>query len=574
VVLYEMATGWLPFRGEHEAALTYSIANEEPLPARTVREDIPSELDQIITKALQKDRTLRYQSADEVVADLQKLQRGTTGTAKTVVAEKRSKILWIVAAAIVVLGAIGILFFMQSSRRTDASSKTIAVLPFANLTEDKQEEYFSDGITDDILTQLAQIADINVISRTSIMQYKGTKKSIREISKELNAGVILEGSVRRAGDKVRIVAQLIDANSDRHLWAETYDREFSDILTIQSEIARNISTALHARISQKEREKLTTSTRENPELYRLLLQGKYYATRRDSANTMRGLETLQRALTIDSADARIWVALSMALTNRAALGPSNVQDVIGRARAAAQRAVALDDDLADGHAALAFILTTFDWDWQTADGEYKKALALEPGNAATLRRKGVLAMCLGRLDESIKLTQRAIELDPVNDANYLNLGICYYYSGRPREAIASLGKALDLNPLCPAAYQLWGANYIELGKIDSAIIITQKEADQVWRAFGLAIAYYAAGRGKESDQMLDVLVRNYKEGASYQIAAIYSYRNEKDLAFEWLEKAYELRDGGLSQMMGDPLLSNIQKDARYPVFLKKMRLIE
>lgn len=183
-------------------------------------------------------------------------------------------------------------------------------------------------------------------------------------------------------------------------------------------------------------------------------------------------------------------------------------------------------------------------------------------------------MCLGRLDESIKLTQRAIELDPVNDGNYLNLGICYYYSGRRGESTIALRKALDLNPLCPAAYQLWGANYIELGKIDSAIIITQKEADQVWRAFGLAIAYYAAGRGKESDQMLDVLVRNYKEGASYQIAAIYSYRNETDLAFEWLEKAYELRDGGLSQMMGDPLLSNIQKDARYSVFLKKMRLIE
>ena len=308
IVLYELATTHLPFLGEFEAALSYSILNEQPASVTSVRPDAPKELELIIGRCLEKDRAKRYQNVDEIVTDLKKAQLELTGGTKAIV--KRFRLPYAIAAALVLALIVAVWLFLPSSHPTGSNSKTIAVLPFANMNGNPEEEFFSDGITDDILTQLAKIADLNVISRTSVMQYKGTKKTIREIGKELNAGVVLEGSVRRAGDQIRIIAQLIDAENDKHLWAETYDREYKQVLAIQSEIARNISTALHAQLSPKETAKLKAPLEANTAAYSLFLQGRYFANRRDAANTAKGITFYQRALAIDSTDARFWAALS------------------------------------------------------------------------------------------------------------------------------------------------------------------------------------------------------------------------------------------------------------------------
>lgn len=573
VVLYEMATTHLPFRGEHEAALTYSIANEDPVPAKSLRKDLPPPLEQVIMKALQKDPALRYQNADGIVSDLRKFQQESAGTVKTLTAKKRSKLPWIIAAAIVVALAAGYVFLMPS-HPTGTNSKTIAVLPFSNLMDNKEEEYFSDGITDDILTQLAQISDLNVISRTSVMQYKGTSKTIREIGKELNAGVILEGSVRRAGDQIRIVAQLIDANNDKHLWAATYDREYKQVFAIQSEIARNISNALQARLSPTETEKLGASANGNTETYNLLLEGRYFFNRQDSTSLEKAIELYHRGLAIDSTDARLWAGLanaSLTISNYIAV---NNTAVIARARNAAQRAIDLNDNLAEGHVALGFILHAYDWDWQNADREFKKALTLEPGSAIAIRRMSGLAGTLGRFDEAIALCRKSIDLDPVAISGYQNLAILYEYVGRWPEAVDLFRRVLEMNPQYDGANQMLGTLALLQGNIDSAIIITEREHTQMWRLFGQAIVYHAAGRKKDADAALAKLIAMYPTTAPYQVASVYAYRNESDRAFEWLEKAYKLRDAGISQIKGDPLLKNIEHDPRMVVFLAKVKLAD
>jgi eukaryotic-like serine/threonine-protein kinase len=575
VVLYEMATGRTPFHGVHDAALTYSIANEEPLPAKTLRQNLPPELDQIIAKALQKDRSHRYQNADEIKADLQKLQRESTGTVKTVVVEKRSKLPWMIAAAIVVLGAISLYVLMPPSHPTGANSKTIAVLPFTNLSGDKDEEYFSDGVTEDILTQLAQIADLSVISRTSSSQYKGTKKSIREIGKELNAGVVLEGSVRHAGDQVRIVAQLIDANNDKHVWAQTYDRRYREIFTIQSEIARSIAEALKARLSATEAEHLQTPARGNTQAYSLLLQGRSYALRRDAPNIAKAIALFQQALTIDSMDARVWAALSDAYSRQSTMSSGEIPaDCMVRARNAALKSIALDDNLAEGHLRLGQILNAFDWDWQGANREVKKALSLEPSNSSVLSQMSFLSMTLGRFDEAIASATRAIEVDPVNEGNYFTLALAYMYNGRHRESNAFMQKALELNPTYPAAWNMISINYLALGMVDSATASARLESDDGWRLHALSLSYYASGKKEEAEHVLQELIGKSSEGMAFQIAENYAYRGDADRAFQWLEIARRQRDGGISQLLGDPLLKNIEHDPRYVPFLRKVGLTD
>jgi len=575
VVLYEMATGRTPFRGEHDAALTYSIANEEPVPARTLRQNLPPELDLIITKALQKDRSCRYQSADELMADLQKLQRDATGIVKTVALDKRSKLPWVIAACIVVLGALGLYFFMPATHPTGANSKTIAVLPFSNLSGDKDEEYFSDGITEDILTQLARIGDLRVISRTSIMKYKGSNKDIREIARELNAGVVLEGSVRHAGSQVRITAQLIDATNDTHLWADTYDREYREIFVIQSEIARNIAGALKARLSAAEAKNLQTSASGNTRAYSLLLQGRSFAIRRDAPNIARAIDLYNQALAIDSTNARTWAALSDAYLQQSTMTSGEIPaDCAVRARNAALKSILLDGNLAEAHIALARILNTFDWDWQGADRESKIALSIEPNNSSALALMAGLSVTMGRFDEAIASAKKAVELDPMGDVNYFGLAIAYSYKARPRESIAFAQKALELNPSYAGARDFISTNYLALDMPDSALASARVESDEGWRTHGLSLSYYASGKKEEAEHELQELIRKSGDAMAFQVAEIYAYRGDADRAFQWLETARRQRDGGISQMVGNPLLKQIEHDPRYMPFLRKLKLAD
>ena len=608
VVLYEIFSGKLPFRGDHEAALLYSVVNEEPIPLARFNETVTQELERIVTKALAKDPQDRYQHMDDILADLRHerkcldLAAGGYTSAKVtatvappvsgtharvqipseelphagVPRKRTSQLVFMAVGALLALAFIGVLLFLpiSSSPPTPANSKTVAVLPFTNLAGDKEEEYFSDGITEDILTQLARISDINVISRTSVMQYKGTTKSIREIGKELNAGVILEGSVRHAGNEVRIVAQLIDAASDRHLWAETYDREDKQIFVIQSEIAQKIAFALKTRLSPSELEQLKASPEANTTAYSLLLQGRHFVNRRDEESVKKGIGLYERALAVDSNDARVWAALSDAYLTQMTFAQSEIRNPLEKARGAALRAIALDDKLADGHRNLAEVFHVKDWNWQGAYQEYKKALELEPGNALSMNRMSNQLLTHGHLDEAIALNQKAVSLDPLLDRAHMGLCHVLWYANRNREAIASGRKVLELSPHYPATHGMLAYCYIALGQPDSAILEANLEEDEFWRICALAVAYHSAGRKADADQALERLLEVGSRDGPFQIAEAYAFRGESNPAFEWLEIAYRLRDPGLSQIKVDPLLKNIENDHRYQAFMRKMGLHE
>ena len=570
VVLYELLTSHLPFRGEFETALSYSILNENAPPVKSLRKDAPEALEKVINQCLEKEKTKRYQSTDDLVAELRKVQQEITATV-TIVA-KQSRVPWIIAAFIAVLAVTGIFVFYPKSAPTVANSKTIAVLPFNNLTEQKEDEYFSDGITEDILTQLSKIADLSVISRTSVMQYKGTKKNIHEIGKELNAGMILEGSVRRAGDQVRIVAQLIDVNSDKHLWADTYDREYKQIFAIQSEIAQRIASSLQAKLSVAEKERLVNSPTTNVEAYNAFLQGRYFTDLRTREDLQKSIVCYERALKMDPNYARAWAGLAMAHSGQADDGFVPVEEGYAKARKEIEKALELDPNLAEAHAIMGNMKMYYDRDWSGAEASLRRALDLEPGNTTAMLHEGRLAANLGRFDEAISLSRRAIVLDPLRTLAYVRLGSVAYSAGRWEEAEGAIRKTLELSPRYFDAHETLGEIYLAQSRLEDALAEMQKETDRGWHLYGLALAYHAMRKTTESDSALAEFIRGYQDVDAYQIAEVFAYRREPDKAFDWLERAFKQRDAGLASMKIDLLLDNIRKDPRYEALMKKMKL--
>ena len=570
IVLYELLTSHLPFRGEFETALSYSILNENAPPVKSLRKDAPEALEKVINQCLEKEKTKRYQSTDDLVAELRKVQQEITATV-TIVA-KQSRVPWIIAAFIAVLAVTGIFVFYPKSAPTVANSKTIAVLPFNNLTEQKEDEYFSDGITEDILTQLSKIADLSVISRTSVMQYKGTKKNIHEIGKELNAGMILEGSVRRAGDQVRIVAQLIDVNSDKHLWADTYDREYKQIFAIQSEIAQRIASSLQAKLSVAEKERLVNSPTTNVEAYNAFLQGRYFTDLRTREDLQKSIVCYERALKMDPNYARAWAGLAMAHSGQADDGFVPVEEGYAKARKEIEKALELDPNLAEAHAIMGNMKMYYDRDWSGAEASLRRALDLEPGNTTAMLHEGRLAANLGRFDEAISLSRRAIVLDPLRTLAYVRLGSVADSAGRWEEAEGAIRKTLELSPRYFDAHETLGEIYLAQSRLEDALAEMQKETDRGWHLYGLALAYHAMRKTTESDSALAEFIRGYQDVDAYQIAEVFAYRREPDKAFDWLERAFKQRDAGLASMKIDLLLDNIRKDPRYEALMKKMKL--
>jgi serine/threonine-protein kinase len=575
-LLYEMFTGRTPFKGEYEQAVIYSILNTPPQPITALRSGIPLELERIVMKALEKDREDRYHNAGDLIVDLRRVQRSIGGETRP--PPPRGKVsdlrirAYTAALAFIVI-AVGVAIIIDPFP-SDVSKdrKSVAVLPFANLTGDAEEDYFSDGITDDILTQLCKIGDLRVISRTTMQQYRNTDKSVREIGAELNAGAVLEGSVRRAGDRVRIVAQLIDAGSDDHLWAETYDRNIEDILEVQTEIARRIADALQATLSEAESQRLRSPPSVNPEAYNLVLEGGYYLVRGTRKDVDEAISKFRQALAIDPGSARAWASLATAYARQADLGALSTEEGYARAREAAVKALELDSQLAQGHTIMGWIKRSYDWDWTGAETECRKALELAPGDVSVIRNMANLQKSLGRFDEAILLMERASELDPKKAPIHTSLGLLSMYAGRLGAASAAYRKAIELNPEYPAAHTFLGLVLLLQGKTDEAISSIQSETDEGWKLYGLAQAFHGAGRAAEADSALKLLIIRYGKESTYQVAQAYAFRGEVDSAFVWLERAYAARDAGLSEFKGDPFMRNLEPDRRYSTLMKKLKL--
>jgi adenylate cyclase len=453
---------------------------------------------------------------------------------------------------------------------TTISEKSIAVLPFVNMSADKEQEYFSDGLSEELIDRLSHSQDLKVISRTSSFYFKGKQATIGEIANTLHVSHVLEGSVRKSGRALRITAQLIRTADGIHLWSQTYDRNLADVFKVQEEIAGTVATSLKAALTSTARGQ---STSTNVEAYNLLLQGVFFYHRFNAADLQRAVELFQKAVDLDPNYAVAWAWLAEVYFIMATSGSTHGADDIPKARATAARALKLDPTLAHPHYVLARISLFLDWDWSAARAQYQRTLDLDPdllGAAAGLAYLN--GGMYGRWDEQIAIRKKATERDPLDTGALNNLMVDLFLAGHNEESLAAARQLLLLNPSSDGAHSNMTFPLLLLGRPDEALAAAQKEADEISRLSVLPVAYWALGRKAESDAALKELETKYALDAAYSIAEMHAYRGEIDSAFQWFDRAYRQHDGGMIQVRVDPLLQNLHKDQRYKSVLVKMKL--
>jgi TolB-like protein/Tfp pilus assembly protein PilF len=460
----------------------------------------------------------------------------------------------------------------QSAPAVDADgaagpvSASIAVLPFVNMSADPDQEYFSDGISEELLNLLAKIPELRVTSRSSAFSFKGENLEIPEIAQRLNVAHILEGSVRRSGNEVRVTAQLIDARSDTHLWSESWDRTLNDIFAIQAEIAADVAAQLKITLLGA----APTVEETDAEAYALFLQARYLGRQFTADGFEQSVVLYQQALAIDPDYAAAWGGLAADYARQANSGLRPLDEGYQLAREAANRALAIDPEYAPAHAELGRSTMVYDGDLAAAARHYERALELEPTNTDILANAARLAQSLGRLDEAVALQEYAVARDPVSSIGHSGLGIAYLWAGRLDEAIASFRTALSLSPGRIFAQSGIGVALLLKGEPEAALAAIQQESSEDWRLIGLVMAHHALGQAAESDAALTELIEKYEQGWAYNIAYVLAYRGEADRAFEWLDKAVQYNDPGLHHIAQDIEFANIHDDPRWLPFLESV----
>jgi TolB-like protein/DNA-binding winged helix-turn-helix (wHTH) protein/Tfp pilus assembly protein PilF len=483
-----------------------------------------------------------------------------------------------IMAALAVAATIVIGGQLRSSRKganaPSLSNTSIAVLPFADLSPGKDQEYFSDGLSEQLINDLAKVSGLKVAGRSSAFQFRGKSEDLREVGRKLGVSNILEGSVCRKGNHVRITAELVKADDGFQLWSQKYDREIDDIFTVQDEIARAATVAMQVKLLGNNGQPVASSLRSpDPESYQAYLQGQYFAARGlDKGDLQKALGFADNAILLDPKYAPAWAQRARVLECLASLALIDNTRGFRDARESAEKAIALDPGLASAYLTLGMIQVDHDWDWDGADVSLKKAEMLEPGGAEVFDDRAYLARTLGRIDDAIELFRQAVALDPLRGDFYLALGYELYFASRFDEARNALQRAKELNPEISSLHLTLGKILLAEGHADQALAEMELETGE-WEKFsGEALAYHALGRRQDSDAALGKLITTHHSDCAYQIAETYAYRAEIDKAFTWLDRAYRQRDSGLPELKTNPLMTSLRKDPRYPKLLSKIRL--
>ena len=478
--------------------------------------------------------------------------------------------------AVVVAAAIGRELRVTRTDRTVPSSNdtSIAVLPFADMSPGKDQEYFSDGLAEQLIHELAKEPGLKVVGRSSAFQFKGRNEDLRAVGRKLGVANVLEGSVRRDGNHLRITAELIKADDGFQLWSQTYDREISDVFAVQDEISRSTTEALQLKLLGSSSQAVPSTVRSaNPEAYQTYLQASYFTGRGTGKEDLgKALAYSDAAIKLDDKYAPTWALRASVQNMMAQYGLTEVSEGYRKARDDAERAIALDPTSASAYLALAQTQIFYDWDWDAANTCLTKAAVLEPSNAEVFSIRSHLSVVLGNLDEAIKLAEQAVALEPLRANSHLSLGYMLFLSGRYHEARAELQKALDLNPQAARVHVSLAKIFIAEGKPQLALAEIEKEPSGWGKLTGQVLVYRALGREQDSNTALAKLIGKHDTDSAYQIARAYAFRGESDRSFEWLERAYKQRDSGLPDIKTDPLLKNLRHDPRYTELLKKMRL--
>jgi len=444
-------------------------------------------------------------------------------------------------------------------------TNSIAVLPFVNMSADREQEYFCDGLTEEMITQLSQIRELRVTARTSAFAFKGDSRDVRQIGRELGVDKVLEGSVRKDASRVRVSAQLIDVSDGFHIWSQAYDREPGEVLSLQDEIAGAVAKALKLTLLAGSSPLLQT---DSIEAYNEFLLGQHYYATPNKENLEKAIAHYRRAVGIDPAYARAWTGLGAALAFQANVGFAPTDRTYPEAVKAVERALELDDRLAHAHVVMGWIRMTFDWDWKAAEASFAKALRLNP--ARGYFGAAQLALVLGRFSRALALSRRAAELDSHNSSALINLALTAFYAGRLDEAVDVFRRLHDLAPDRGNVHALLSQVYLAQARPEEAMAALEEEKDPFFRLPVEAMIHHALGRESESYEALGKFIEDYKEGGAYQIAQIHAYRGEVIQALEWLEIAFEDRDGGLYLAKVDPYLKALRPDPRFTAFLRKL----
>jgi TolB-like protein/DNA-binding winged helix-turn-helix (wHTH) protein/Flp pilus assembly protein TadD len=465
------------------------------------------------------------------------------------------------------------------SRQSNPTIRSIVVLPLQNLSGDPAQEYFADGMTDALITDLSKVSALRVISRTSAMHYKGTKESLPEIARELNVDGVVEGTVTRSGNRVRITAQLLHASSDEHLWAETYERDLGDVLKLQSEMAQTIAQQVRIQLTPQQQARLGSAKAVNPQAYEDYLRGRYFWNQRTEAGLWKSVELFQQAIDVDPNSALPYAGLADAylVLDSWTVEAAPPSEIVPKARAAVQKALQLDPTLAEARTVLAG-LKHGDWDWSGAGVEYRRSIELDPNYAHAHHWYSQYLCEMGQFDEGITEADRAHALDPLNLMLGIDVGMRLYWARRYREAIAPIQKTLELDSNFRVAHRFLGQVYEQNGMYEAAIAELRRSSELSQNnpidLGALGHAYAIAGQRARAAQILKQLrsLSAKRYVSSYEFALVYTGLDEKDKAFHWLDKAFQEHSAWMLHLKVDPRLDPLRSDARYENLLKRVGL--
>jgi TolB-like protein/Tfp pilus assembly protein PilF len=547
--------------------------------------DLPRDLGKLIKHCLEKEPTRRLQSVLDVRNELDELRRevdtgealrssGAPITARRAGGHRRA---WLAGGAVVTaltlavgLNVAGLRDRLRLGEPARAPIEAIAILPLQNLSGETDQEYFADGMTEALIAELGKVGALRVISRTSAMVYKDARKPLPEIAAELNVDAVVEGSVLRSGERVRVRARLVQVNPEEQLWADSYERDLRDILTLQSDVARRIVQEIRVTVTPQEQRRLARARPVDPEAHEAYLRGNYFFNRGSLQGWSRAVNYYEQAIEEDPRYAPAYASLARTLVGLYGWDPARPPDFCPRARDVAQTAIELDDTLATAHIALGFLELWCDWDWAAAEREFQRAIELEPGSAEAHRWYGHYLVWMGRSEDGIEEGRHAVELDPLSLLTNTRMGMAFYFAHRFDEAIEQLKRVLDMDPSFWEAHHWLFFTYVKKERYEDALAALQRKDDVEGATTPVHYAHLYAFWGKRDEALRALSAQT----APVFRARVYGALGEMDEAFRFLDQAYEERDPVLAVAKVDPRLDPLRSDPRFQDFLRRMNFPE